>query len=262
MITFFEFIKISYKKNYVYKINAYLGIINILVQICISCQIWKALFDGSLSVDGISYNAVQTNFIISLGISCILTFDDFFIQERIKDGSIGCEFIKPIDLRIRILAENMGEIIFKILFNYFPALLIVLCFIQIEKPHNLHCTLFFLISIILGVGILWLISLLVQLSAFWIINVWSVSTIKNVIINLFAGAVVPIWFMPENIKSIIISTPLASIYYVPMQIYLDRVSLEEIRELILNQCVWIVILIMLTDIVWTCGKRKVVMQGG
>ena len=77
-------------------------------------------------VNGISYPVVVTNFILTLGISNILTLDDFFIQYHINKGTIACELLRPMDLRKRILAENIGGMLYKFLVNFIPATIIAL----------------------------------------------------------------------------------------------------------------------------------------
>lgn len=262
MLVFFAYIKTSFKKNLTYRINSFLGIINILVQIIISCEIWKALYAGEKMVNGISYPVVVTNFILTLGISNILTVDDFFIQYHINKGTIACELLRPMDLRKRILAENIGGMLYKFLVNFIPATIIALCFVKITLPASGFRFVLFIISICLGVGILWSISLIVQMTSFWIINVWSVSTIKNVIINLLSGAVIPVWFMPHVLQKVVKVTPFEAIYYIPMQIYLGKIKLYRIGFCYVKQICWIVIFCLIGSFMWEKGKKRIITQGG
>lgn len=180
----------------------------------------------------------------------------------INKGTIICELLRPIDLRKRIIAENIGCLLYRLIVNFIPAIGIAVFYVEICKPANVLYLFLFLISVVLGIAILWSISLIVQMLSFWIINVWSISTIKNVLINILSGSVVPIWFMPDILKRIISLTPFEAIYYIPLQIYLGFIGLETIWFYYLKQVCWLVLSILVGNILWEQGKKRIVMQGG
>ncbi len=262
MSTYLGYFKIAFHNNTVYRVEYLLGILNTCLQIFISCTIWKVLYGGQPEVKGITYAAVATNLIIALGLSNAFSLNDFSIQQKIGDGSIAMELLKPIDLRISLLAGNLGEIIFKLLTNFIPSVIFAALFIGILPPAGVVAVIFFVISVVLGFAILWTISTIIQMTAFWIINVWSVSTIKNVIINILAGASLPLWFMPEYIKKFIQYTPFDSIYFVPVKIYMGKISDGDILFYYGKQIMWFVLLYTIGFLMWQRGKRRIVVQGG
>ena len=91
---------------------------------------------------------------------------------------------------------------------------------------------------------------------------WSISTIKNVIIGVLSGSLLPLWFMPESVLQIINYTPFDSIYFIPIEIYLGTISLYEIMGCYVRQVIWIIILYSLSRIMWEFGKKRLVVQGG
>lgn len=56
--------------------------------------------------------------------------------------------------------------------------------------------------------------------------------------------------------------PFSSIYFTPVQIYLGQLSGKEMIEKCVIQIVWILIIYCIGDILWKCGQRKLVVQGG
>lgn len=129
-------------------------------------------------------------------------------------------------------------------------------------PHSVYMFGAFLLSIILGYGVLWSISFAVQMLAFWLVNIWSINTIKNVFINVLSGSMIPLWFMPEWIQGVLQFTPFSSIYFIPVQIYLGQLSYQEILLRCLIQLIWIGIIYEVGNILWKKGQRKLVVQGG
>lgn len=262
MSVYLAYMKIAFLNKCAYRLECLLGILSTCLQIFISCAIWKVLYSTNQNINDITYSMVVTNFVLSQGLSKAFSVNDFAVQQKINDGTICNEFLKPVDYRISILATNLGEILFNLIACFLPTVLITAIFIGILPPVGITNLLLFLLSIILGFIILWLISSIVQLSSFWIINVWSVSTIKNVIIGVLSGSLLPLWFMPEPILQIIKYTPFDSIYFIPIEIYLGTVSIGEIIGCYVRQMIWIVILYSISKIMWKFGKRRLVIQGG
>jgi len=98
--------------------------------------------------------------------------------------------------------------------------------------------------------------------AFSSINIWAVSTIKNVFINVLSGAMIPLWFMPEWIKGVLDFTPFSSIYFTPVQIYLGELTFDEMAVKAGIQLLWILVIYFAGRILWAKGKKKLVVQGG
>lgn len=262
MSKYFAYIKIAFLNKSTYRVECLLNILSTCLQIFISCAIWKALYGDNSSINGIPYSMVVTNFILSQGLSRAFSLDDFAIQRKVNDGTICNEFLKPIDYRISILATNLGEILFNLSTAFLPSLLITSIFIGILPPSSFVNFLLFLISIILGFIILWMICSIVQLSSFWIINVWSVSTIKNVVIGVLSGSLLPLWFMPEPVLQFIKFTPFDSIYFTPIEIYIGTIPTDMVVTVYIRQIFWIFALYFISQTMWYFGKKRLVVQGG
>lgn len=258
------FVKRAFLKNTIYRFDYILGVINSCLQIFISCEIWRALYNSNSSHQSVAFSAVVTSFIINLGLSNAYSIDDLAVQKKIWDGTIICELLRPVEFRVYLLAESVGNVLFKVIFNYIPSFLIMIFvyrkdFIFCTQPVNL---IFFMISICLGFFVLWEISSIIQMLCFWFVNVWSISTIKNVFINILSGTLLPYWFLPHFLRRIVEYTPMNSIYIIPVRIYLGEIANGTIISNLLIQLLWIVILMVVGNMLWLLGKRKLVIQGG
>ena len=209
-----------------------------------------------------TYKMVATNFVIALGLSQAFTFNEMFMQDKIKDGSITNEFLKPVSFKLRMLSENIGEGLFKVVFHFFPALILTCLYTDICMPKSFANLVLMLLSMMLGYLVLWLISFIVQTWSFWLFSVWGIVTIKNVFINILSGSLLPLWFMPGPLKTIISCTPFESIYFTPVRIYLGQLSGMDIFKAMMIQCGWILVLYLAGNIFWKQGVKKLVVQGG
>lgn len=254
------------KKNFignsVYRFDHFMGIFSTCLQVFIFWSIYKTLYGDAGEVSGVTMAMVTTNFIISLGLRSAFSINEYFLPSRIGNGSIGNELLKPINFKGIMLAEDFGNICFKLIFQFAPALLIAGFTVGMMKPVSLLALVSFIISALLGFFVLWCISFVAQTTSFWIINVWSVTTIKNVFVNVLSGSMLPLWFMPDWMRGVIKFTPFSSIYFTPVQIYLGEISGINILLSYMKQGLWILILYCIGEFLWSKGIKKLVVQGG
>lgn len=259
---YLAFAKKSFLGRSAYRFNHFMGILNTVVRIFIFWEIYQALYNGRGEVDGVTMSMVTTNFVLSICLEAVFTVDDFYLPYRIGNGSIATELLLPVSFKGRMLADNLGNAVFQLIFHFVPALLVALPIVGIAAPCNVFGFVLFIFSAFLGYGVLWSISFAVQMCSFWLINVWSIVTIKNVFVNVLSGSMIPLWFMPDWMNSAMRFLPFSSIYFTPVQIYLGELTYREIGEKCMIQAVWILLIYFLGNFLWERGKRKLVVQGG
>lgn len=259
---YLAYAKKNFLKQSAYRFDHLMSILSTCLQIFIYWEIYKSLYGSNTEIDGITFQMVTTNFILSLGLSAGFYIDDFYLPSKIWDGSLATELLRPISFRGRMLAENFGNAIFNLLFRFAPACVAAVLMVGILPPQNTFCLVLFLMSAFLGYGVLWVISFSVQMLAFWLMNIWSIMTIKNVFIKVLSGSFIPLWFMPDWMQGVIEWTPFSSIYFTPVQIYLGQLSGTEILGKCALQGIWIVLLYGVGSMLWRLGQRKIVIQGG
>lgn len=259
---YLAFARKSFLGRSAYRFNHFMGILNTIVRIFIYWEIYRALYAGRIEVDGITIKMVATNFILSLGLDSVFFVNDYYLPDRIQNGSIATELLLPVSFHGRMLADNLGNALFQLIFHFVPAVAVSVLFIGIAAPAEPSMLLLFLLSALFGYGVLWTISFAAQMLSFWLINIWSIMTIKNVFINVLSGSMIPLWFMPDWMRGVIRFTPFSSIYFTPVQIYLGQLSLSEILRGFLIQVFWIVCLFFIGLLLWKKGQKKLVVQGG
>lgn len=245
-----------------YRLEFFMGIVNTAITIVVYLCIYKALYGNASEIDGISFRMVATNCVISLGLSHAFSYDEMFLQNKIHDGSVTNEFLKPVNFIFRLLSENVGESVFKVLFQFLPALAFTVLHTRLCPPKSGVNLLLMLFSVMLGYLILWLISFIIQTWSFWLFSVWGIITIKNVFVNILSGTLLPLWFMPSILRKIVAFTPFQSIYFTPVQIYLGELNGTEILSGMATQVAWIAVLGFIASLFWKQGAKKLVVQGG
>lgn len=252
----------KFQDKMAYRLDFFMGIVNTAITIVVYLCIYRALYGAASEVDGITYQMVATNFVITLGLSSAFGYNEMFLQDKVRDGSITNEFLKPVSFTLRLLAENVGEGAFKLLFHFLPALLFTLLHTRLCPPKSpLHLLAMFG-RVVLGYLILWLLSFIIQTWSFWLFSVWGIITIKNVLVSILAGTLLPMWFMPAALRRVIACTPFESIYFTPVRIYLGELDGARLLSGVAVQMIWIAVLGIFAHIFWRRGVKKLVVQGG
>jgi ABC-type uncharacterized transport system permease subunit len=79
--------------------------------------------------------------------------------------------------------------------------------------------------------------------------------------SFLSGQVVPLWFMPDWLRTVAEILPFQAATYTPLAIYFGRPP-GGLAAALAVQCIWIVVLGASCAWVWSRAKRRVVVQGG
>ncbi len=262
MNPYFAYAKKSFLNRSAYRFDHLMSIVDTCLQIYIFWGIYRALYGTATEVDGITMPMVTTSFVLSIGLGAIFSIDEYYLSSRINNGTIANELLRPVSVRGRMVAENAGNALFNLIFKFTPAAVLAVVTIGIIPPASPVMLALFLLSALFGFGILWTLSVAVQTLAFWLTNIWSVTTIKNVLVNVLSGSMIPLWFMPDWLQGVLKYTPFSSVYFTPVQIYLGELDFAQIFIKCVIQLAWVLLLFLLGDLLWRMGEKKLVVQGG
>lgn len=262
MRPYIELMKKSFVNNMAFRSNYFFGLLNTIILIFVNISIWKALYGGQTEVKGISFPMVVTNFVIGLSFSNALSVNDFMVANKVHSGQIAMDLLKPININVAMMFQTMGDNLFRLISYFVPSLLVSIMFFKILPPISVSILGFVILAVFLGFLILYNISYIISVLSFWFVNIWSFSTIKNVFIGVLTGTMLPLWFMPDWVSSIIKYTPFDVIYFAPIRIYLGQVVLNDIYYVFIKQLVWIAVLFVTGQILWSRGIKKLVVVGG
>jgi len=262
MRAYVEFAVKKFQNKMAYRMDCFFGIFNTMMMFLVSYSIYKAIYAGSTEIDGISLSMTATNFILALGLSNAYVTDSWFIEHKRDNGTIACELLRPVEFKFRMLWENIGEVAFKLLFQFLPAFVIAAIFTPIMVPSSIGELALCILSCVLGFLILWELDFMAQMSCFWIYSSFGVNIIKNVLVQVLAGTMLPLWFMPDMVMRIIEFTPFDSIYFAPVQFYLGQLQGMDMVIPFVKQLIWIVLLYFFCELIWRKARKKLVIQGG
>ena len=239
---------------------------NILVQTIImitSAFFWKALYKDGGTAGGVNVDSMLVYIIMSSVLSVLLiTNVEKRIEQSVQKGTVATDMMKPVSLFGIYFAEDIGTIIALILQNILPILLIGSLLIKVPKMADLRDLPLFVLSVLLSFFINWFLAALFGMMAFSAVNIDALIQVKNHLIRLISGSIIPLWFFPDPIANVLKFLPFPYIYQLPLSIYIGRGTRAEIFTGMEIQLAWAVVLFLVFIFAQKQITRKVMVQGG
>lgn len=242
-----------------------LTIMGNMVYMVIIYFLWKAIFAGTGKevLNGMTF--YDTFIYLALAgclASVVAVFVEWHMSNEMKNGDIVLSFIKPIDYQLLTFCDALGNIFSNFLIVFIPSFVVVFILSKGHIKFGINI-LMFLFSFLLGAIVNFLIDFLVGLLSFYTESVWGVSTMKEVIVSVLAGQIIPIAFFPEPFKTIVEWMPFQTIFSLPLQILINNdFGYMDYLRIIGIQMIWIIILFIISRLCYKKAVTVLTVNGG
>ncbi|MBD5476333.1 MAG: hypothetical protein HDR17_10225 [Lachnospiraceae bacterium] len=250
------------KSKIMYRVTFLIDVISALLTCFIQTSLWQALLSGNY-VSGLSFE-VMVPYVIITYFSAALTRINIAttIEDSIRDGSILYNLIRPVNYRRYLLCSMIGENTFKACINTLIIFAASIFVYGIYVPKSLLCVLGFAISLAFGVLLMFEITYVCGLSAFWLQRTWFIEWFLEAFVIFFGGSAVPLWFYPEILQKISVILPFRYVSYEAINIYLGNYNVKVCITKILISIFWIIVLRIAGAVIWKHAKKRVEINGG
>ena len=251
-----------------YRVNFFMFVFGNLMRTFVVYYLWKAVFisSGSGTINGFSLNdMIIYIFMSSLTAGTIATGTDSDIGHEVMDGSIAMNLIKPISYKVRMLFMSFGSLLYQFIFILLPVwigLIAVRYFTAHELPPDAKTIVLYLLSLMLGFFVNFLMNFSFGLLAFYVTNMWGIGHLKDAALLFFSGQLIPIAFFPELLQKIMQFFPFSSLNYIPVMIFLKKLTGMALMQALGIQLLWIALLYLLSLWFWNKATNKLVILGG
>ena len=257
------YIKIKVLESLTYKYEFFLTIIKQFFFIFVTSLFWKALYANVTEPMEVSVEDMLIYSVISVFLQ------NFFarsvegeLRGRIRSGNISLDYLKPINMFGMMFANDVGNIIVNIIQRFLPVLIFSMIFIVVPLPISVSAFILFVISTLMSFFILWNISAIFGLLYFWLTDTGDIGGVKEHIINLLSGALIPIWFFPKTLQSILNFLPFIYTYQLPISIFIGKLSTKEALVAMGIQLIWCVVFFGVFMGVSKRALKNIMIQGG
>ena len=234
---------------------------SLIVRLYLMKAVWTALYTQNAAPAGVPLHAVLTYTAIALLMSLILEIDGTrAIRERIREGTIATDLMKPISLPLYFFSDGVGmTLLHETLIVTALAISLLLVHIDVPPPPVLAA---FALSFLIGYLVNFLLNFLMNCVAFWTLETFAVQLMVRWVSDLLSGQVVPLIFFPGALQTVLLALPFAAIYSTPLLIYLGTIPPSGYLAAFATQVGWLAAFTALAWLIWRAAQRRVVVQGG
>jgi ABC-2 type transport system permease protein len=196
-----------------------------------------------------------------IGVVMLFTWTD--LADRVRTGEVTADLLRPVDPVWSYLAADLGRAGHAALFRLMvPVAVGAACF-DLSTPDRWLSYPLFALSLLLAVLVSFGIRYLVNLTAFWLLDVRGAMTLWLFGSTLLSGLVVPIRFLPDWAQWLLwLGTPFPAIVQAPLDVYVEYADLTGQLLTLADQALWVALGLLLCRWVQHRALRKLVIQGG
>ncbi|MEM1311872.1 MAG: ABC-2 family transporter protein [Patescibacteria group bacterium] len=219
----FALLYLHFKSFANYRVNIVSYLFSQFLTIAGTLIIWY--YSISNGVESIEFKEIVSYYLIGQ-IFLIKITPQWSISEDIQYGNFSNKLLKPESVWISYIVEDLGVNLFTNFIKIILSVAVALIFFSyIVLPSNPLTYLLFLVSILLAFIISILINFIFSFITFYVVNSHGILELLGQAQRFFSG-----WLFPLDIISltrIFTFLPFAFTYYYPVQIFLERQTIEQ-----------------------------------
>jgi ABC-2 type transport system permease protein len=261
-------ISVGLQTNLQYRVNYFTRTLFSFIPLFAMLSLWRTIYAGNGAAAAHNGFTREQMIFYYLLVAVVDVFtavneDDWQIAADIREGNISQFLLKPMDyLWFRLGLFFSGRIAF-VMTAALPLAVFIFCFRQYFMPPADAATLgFFLVSLVLTALLQFFISFAMAMLAFWLLEISTFIFILYAFEYLASGHLFPLDILPAGVKQILFCTPFPYQLYLPIQIYLGKISGAQVWSGLLVQFFWVVAAYLFARFMWRRGVTKYAAYGG
>lgn len=263
MDLYLDFAWKAFRQRLVYRTDMVVDVGRRFLMLFVQISAWRALFGLRTASAGVTFNDMVTYVLVSMMLGSLTrSAIDRRIAQRMEDGSIACDFVRPVNFKYFLMAEDLGGNIFSTLFTTLPACAFGALNWGLRVPENPVTIPLFLLTALSGITLIYYLNYVIGLLSFWFKTAHFLDWFFFALQNVFAGAMVPLWFYPPALRAVSEAFPWQLASFAPLSIYLEKTSVSGAGRVLAAQMVWFFLLYLAERALWRKALAKVEVYGG
>ena len=258
---YLNFARTAMAREATYRFDVFTSIASVLVRVYLLRMVWIALYSRNAAPHDLPLHAIITYSTVALLMSLVMDIDQTrLLYEKLHDGSIATDFMKPISVPLYFFSDGTGEVLFHATLIV-PSLVFALLIVHIDVPGPLVLAVFF-VSFLLGYLVGFCINFIMNCIAFWTLEIHAARLIVTWVSDLFGGEIIPLVIFPAFLQKLAFALPFAAMFSTPLLIYVGVIKPDRYAEALGLQLLWALVLGTIATLAWRAGAKRVVVQGG
>jgi ABC-2 type transport system permease protein len=253
----------AYRRQATYRGATFAGVFTntvfgfILAYVLLAVYQERSVIGGFTSTDAVTFTFVMQGMLMVVGV-----FGTTEIGDRIKTGDVVSDLYRPVDFQAYWLADNYGRAFFYVIFRGIPPFVVGSLVFHLQLPSTVGTWIAFAVAVAVAVAVAFGWGFLLQLTAFWLLDVRGPNQLGWLTAQFFAGVFVPVVFFPAWLGAVANATPFPAMAQLPVEVFLGKHSGWALAGVYAVQLLWAAVLLGGGRLVLRAAMRKVVVQGG
>jgi viologen exporter family transport system permease protein len=263
MKIFWSFIRQAFQFIAAYRFNFFMEIFMVLLRMYAVYWLWRVLYTQRPGAFGVSLEQMVTYGALGMALEIFVwSRPQMYISRQVKSGAIDTDLMKPLDFHVHMLARSVGETTVGVIALALPALALAYFLLGVNLPPDVPTALLFIASLILGFLVLFHLNFLLGALSVVALDIRHISWAYYSVVRFFGGQMVPLWMFPSFVGAIARVLPFQATYFIPMSLYIGRITGADAVRAIEFQLIWLIALVILSRLCWSWAHRRLVVQGG
>lgn len=189
----------------------------------------------------------------------------FEISQKIVNGDVGYQLIRPMDLYSYWYANVYSKSLGMFILRAFPILLVVFWLpagLGLMLPVSFPNFLLFVLSAIIGSFLVASINMICYIVTLYTLSPAGVFSFSVAVSGFLAGQVVPIPMLPTSLQKVLNFFPFRYISDLPFRIYIGNINGTDALIQIGIQIVWLILIVGIGKLVMSKKINNLTVQGG
>ncbi len=268
MRKYWHIIGIGVQNNLTYRFNFLARTLFGFIPLTAILLLWRNIYAGKGEGATVTtYTLVEmTSYYLIVTVVDALTAvneDDWQIAADIKDGNISQFLLKPVDyLWFRFCLFLSGRATY-LTVAFIPIVLVIIFLREyFVLPPDGATFAAFVVSVGLTALLQFFLSYTMAMLAFWLMEISTFVFILYAFEYIASGHMFPLDILPPVVQQILNFTPFPYQLYLPVGIYLGKVSGSQLVIGMAMQAGWVVVTYFLARFAWFHGIKKYAAAGG
>jgi ABC-2 type transport system permease protein len=184
------------------------------------------------------------------------------ISYEINRGQLSAYLLKPVNFVAYTLSRDLSEKSINLVSAVCEVLILAAVLnVPFAWPQHLATWLLFATTIVAAIAINFLLSFVVGCWGFWTAESGGPRFFLELVLEFSAGAFFPLTMLPAPVQQILAKFPSPYLVFFPLNVFLEKLSAQQILFGFATQTGWILLLGAMTRWVWLRGLRVYSAQG-
>ena len=228
-----------------------------ILSTAIEVTLWMAMLTGmgveTLGGFGREYYLGYTLWATFVGRITTNWMYEFMMLEQIETGRVNSILVRPISFYEFYLSQFVG---YKLLAAFFSLALPLLACFYFKAPMQVERLPAMILLVTYYLVLAHTLSFCVACLAFFMNRATSFTGLKNMLMWVLAGELVPLDLYPEPLRTLLLHSPFAAGVYVPVSYITGRIGHGALLQSFVSVTLGIVVFAVIGAVLWRRGLRS------